>query len=270
MSTNDLEGRVYVVTGASSGVGLAAVRGLVARGAHVIGASRSGARGEASEGLALDLTDPEAILRATDEVRRARTALDGLVHAAGGIYFEPQISRFGVDRTWAVDYLGHVLLTRGLWSLLANAPRARIATVAGNPRFVRPAGFDPTALERAPTSGLAGAVLAMAMRVLWTHSLSRRCEGTRITALAFHPGLVRSNLVGNGPWIVRTSARLLNAWASPHCAIAVRCATDASLDRDSGSLIDPSGKAHRFPALEAHEATLTQISDRLIERAAPA
>ena len=270
MSSKDLEGQTFVVTGATSGVGLAAARGLVARGAHVIGGSRSGTRGEASEGLAIDLTDPAAIVRAASAVKRSHGRIAGLVHAAGGIYFEPMNTDFGVDRTWAVDYLGHVLLTRELWAPLTNAPRARIATVAGNPRFVRPASFDPTALERPPKNALAGAGLAMAMRVLWTRTLARRCEGTKVTALAFHPGLVRSNLVGQGPWLVRQSARLVNALASPECAIAIRCATDPSLDGHSGALIDPSGKAHRFVALEAHEAMLAEITDALLKRAVTA
>lgn len=264
MSSKDLEGQTFVVTGATSGIGLAATRGLVARGAHVIGGSRSGARGEASDGLAIDLTDPASIVRAAVEVRRSHAHLDGLLHAAGGIYFEAKSTPFGVDRTWAVDYLGHVLLTRELWTLLEAAPRARVATVAGNPRFVRPSSFDPTAIERAPRNGLEGAGLAMAMRVLWTRTLARRAAGTRVTALAFHPGLVRSNLVSGGPWLARQAARVVNAWASPECAIAIRCATDASLDRESGALLDPRGVAHRFAWREGDEARLAALTERAL------
>ncbi len=266
MTERDLDGRTVLVTGATSGVGLAAVRGLVARGANVLGASRSGAQGEATSGIALDLTDPASILRASAALVGTLPKLDGLVHGAGGIYWEPKPTGFGIDRSWAVNYLGHVLLTRELWPLLEAAPRGRVATVAGNPRFVRPGAFDPASVERTPRSALEGAGQAMTARVLWMHTLAKRTAGTRITVLAFHPGLVRSKLVHEGPLVFRAAARVVNGLASPTCEIAVRAAVDPELAAHNGALLDPSGAAHRFPALEARGDALSTITERRIAR----
>ncbi len=166
MAMRDSEGRGFVVTGATSGVGRAAVRGLVERGAEVIGASRSGARGDATAGLAMDLNDPGSLRRAAAELRSSRKHLDGLVNAAGAICWKPGATPFGVDQAWAVNYLGPVVLTRELWPLLEAAPRARVATVAGNPTFLRRLRFDPGLLATTPRSAMDAAGQAMAARVI--------------------------------------------------------------------------------------------------------
>ncbi len=106
------------------------------------------------------------------------------------MYWKPATTRFGVDRNWAVNYLGHVLLTRELWPLLAAAPRARVATVAGNPSFLGKLSLDPARLTATPRSGLDGAGEAMSARVIWTHTLARKQAGSRVTTIAFHPGLI--------------------------------------------------------------------------------
>ncbi len=61
--------------------------------------------------------------------------LDGIVHAAGGFYWEASPTKFGVDRAWAVNYLGHVMLTRALWAHSAPVGAEGVAAM----RMVPPA-----------------------------------------------------------------------------------------------------------------------------------
>jgi NAD(P)-dependent dehydrogenase (short-subunit alcohol dehydrogenase family) len=251
VTANDLAGKTFLVTGATSGVGRATVRGLVARGAEVVGASRSGAKGGASHGLSLDLCDPRSIRRVQTELSATRPHLDGVVYAAGGLYWEPSATELGVDRAWAVNDFGHVLLTRALWPLLTAAPRARVATVAGNPGFVRRAKLDPGSIRVGSGGAFAVAGRAMAARVLWTSRLARQCAGTRVTVLCFHPGFVRSNLGAGGPWWWRALAPVWSVLARPACEIAVSAASDATLDAANGALVDPSRRIHRFDELDA-------------------
>ncbi|AKV00133.1 putative oxidoreductase/Short-chain dehydrogenase [Labilithrix luteola] len=265
--TSSLGGKTFLVTGATSGVGLATVRGLVARGAEVLGASRSGAKGDATRGISLDLTVPSSIRRVQAELTSSRAHIDGLVHAAGGFYWEPSATEFGVDRAWAVNYLGHVMLTRALWSLLEAAPRGRVATVAGNPRLVRRAKLDSSAIERTSGGAFEVAGQALAARVAWTSRLARRTAGTRVTVLCFHPGSVRSNLGADGPWWWRALGPLWQTFASPTCNIAVSAASDPSLGEMNGALVDPSGRAHRFDDLDAALGdALETETDRLLSK----
>jgi NAD(P)-dependent dehydrogenase (short-subunit alcohol dehydrogenase family) len=265
---NSLVGRTFVVTGATSGVGLATVRGLVARGAEVLGASRSGAKGEATHGVALNLTDPSSIRRVQAELTSSRAHLDGIVHAAGGFYWEPSATGFGVDRAWAVNYFGHVMLTRALWPLLEAAPQGRVATVAGNPWLVRRVKLDPRTIERAVGGAFAVAGQATAARVLWTSRLARRAAGTRVTVLSFHPGFVRSNIGADGPWWWRTLAPLWRLFSQPTCDIAVSVASDASLGGANGALVDPHRRIHRFDDLDAVLGdALEAETDRVLAKA---
>ncbi len=235
----------------------------------MIGASRSGAKGDATSGLALDLSDPASIRRAVTDFAASHARLDGLINAAGAVYWKPATTAFGVDRTWAVNYLGHVLLTRELWPLLEAAPRARVATVAGNPRFLRSLTCDPAALTTTPRDGLRASGEAMAARVIWTHTLARKKRDSRVTVLAFHPGLVRSNLVSSeAPLFWRLLGGAMNSWASSTCEIATTAAVDPALDDESGRLIDPALKVHHFAQLEdaALGERLWTETERLLAR----
>ncbi|MGW5416091.1 SDR family NAD(P)-dependent oxidoreductase [Actinomadura geliboluensis] len=75
----ELDGRVYIVTGASAGIGAAAARLLAEEGAHVVGVARS------SADVAADLTDPAAAQRVVDAALARHGRLDGLVNNAGAL-----------------------------------------------------------------------------------------------------------------------------------------------------------------------------------------
>ncbi|MFD0684005.1 SDR family NAD(P)-dependent oxidoreductase [Actinomadura fibrosa] len=85
----ELEGRVYIVTGASAGIGEATARLLAAEGARVVGVARDTARvdaiGAGVSGVAADLTDPAAAQRVADAAAERHGRLDGLVNNAGGL-----------------------------------------------------------------------------------------------------------------------------------------------------------------------------------------
>ncbi|MGV9270610.1 SDR family NAD(P)-dependent oxidoreductase [Kitasatospora sp. NPDC003701] len=84
-----LTGKVVVVTGASAGIGAAAVRLLAAEGATVVGVSRSpegvAELGERVEALAADVTEPGAAGRVVERVLARHGRLDALVNNVGGL-----------------------------------------------------------------------------------------------------------------------------------------------------------------------------------------
>ncbi|MBT2206938.1 SDR family NAD(P)-dependent oxidoreductase [Actinomadura sp. NEAU-AAG7] len=77
----ELSGKVYIVTGASAGIGEATARLLADEGAHVVGVARR----PSGDGVAADLTDPSAAQRIVDTALDRHGRLDGLVNNAGAL-----------------------------------------------------------------------------------------------------------------------------------------------------------------------------------------
>ena len=152
MSTT-LAGKTILVTGATSGIGLATAEGLVRQGTDVIGVGRSISRCQTAEqrlaGLnsAVQVTYITADLTLQSEVRRlareipkilaarGRTALDGLVNNAGAFTYWLALTPEGFETQWAVNYLAPFLLTNELLPLLQAAPSARIVTVSSESHY---------------------------------------------------------------------------------------------------------------------------------------
>jgi NAD(P)-dependent dehydrogenase (short-subunit alcohol dehydrogenase family) len=215
-------GNVCVVTGATSGLGLATARELVRRGHTVVIVGRAAAKcAHVARGLALearpgcavdwlvaDFADQRAVRALAAEIARRYPDVDVLVNNAGATFRKRRITTDGVEMTLAVNHLGSFLLTTLLLDRLrANAP-ARIVNVASVGHERGRFDFTDLAMEHGyrPIAAYNRSKLA---NVLFTYELARRLEGTGVTANAVHPGLVRTALGDhNGP-VRRMGWRLL-------------------------------------------------------------
>lgn len=184
----DQRGRVAVVTGANSGIGLATARALAAKGATVVFACRDGERAAdaartvpGAEVLTLDLGDLQSVREAAAELRQRRPRVDLLVNNAGVTGVGGR-SRDGHEIQFAVNHLGHFAFTGLILDRLVAAPAARIVTVSSIAhRFGKV--DDLEALRGAyGRSKLAN--------LLFTYALQRRlaASGARAIAVAAHPG----------------------------------------------------------------------------------
>src|SRR5690349_23884062 len=131
MNLDDQTGRTYVITGANSGIGLAAARQLAAKGAKIVLAVRNSQKGaEAAERIegetevrALDLADlasVRAFAQATTE------PFDVLVNNAGVMNVPFARTADGFEMQIGTNHLGHFALT----NLLLPQIRDRVVTVA--------------------------------------------------------------------------------------------------------------------------------------------
>ena len=147
----DLTGKTAFVTGCNSGLGLETMRVLALRGAHVIGAARTlekaqkacaGVEGRTTP-VAVELTDFDTIVAAAAEVRRTTDAIDMLILNAG-IMALPELETVnGVERQFAVNHLGHFLLTEHLLPVVTAAPAGRVVVVSsGAHRWAGEEGLD--------------------------------------------------------------------------------------------------------------------------------
>ncbi len=200
-----MRGKVVVITGGNSGIGLAAAREIAARGATVVITARSEMKGatavdlirrssgnDATTVLPLDLASFASIRAFAERVLDQYDRLDVLVNNAGGLLSQRQLTREGYEMTFGVNHLGHFLLTDLLRERLEASAPSRIINVSSiGHRFGSISFADPMYERRRynPTEAYNQSKLA---NVLFTAELAKRLHGTGVTANSLHPGAVRT------------------------------------------------------------------------------
>ena len=215
-----MEGKLCVVTGATAGIGKGTCLGLARLGATVVMVSRNAQRGEAvraelvtASGNAkisvelADMADQRAVRALAARLIAAHPVIDVLVHSAGAMFYERGLTVDGVERNFAVNYLGAFLLTQQLRAHLVASGPARIVCVSGDYHRKARLDFDDLQLERRfhPLRAAARATLAKAT---FSSEMARRLVGTEVTCNALHPGAVRSELTRDLPLPLRVLAAL--------------------------------------------------------------
>jgi NAD(P)-dependent dehydrogenase (short-subunit alcohol dehydrogenase family) len=239
-----MRGRVCLVTGGSSGVGRATATGLARLEATVLLVSRDPGRGERGaeeirrdsgnpnvEFLACDLSLQREVRRLAREVGKRFPALHVLANCAGYLNLRRELTEEGIERTLAVDYLAHFLLTRLLLDRLRTGAPSRVITVAGGPSALRRMRFRFELLE---SGGMTSALQAALARALFSFELARRLQGSGVTANAFHPGLVRTRLDRNLSWPLRLPVRLASPLLRADCPASVHVASSPRVEGQSG------------------------------------
>ncbi|MFF3464860.1 oxidoreductase [Streptomyces sp. NPDC002619] len=207
----DQSGRIAVVTGANSGLGYVTARELARKGARVVLACRSEARGN------------EAVDRVVGEVPGARVEfggldlgdlgsvrdfvawfpydrLDLLVNNAGVMAPPYGITADGFETQFGVNHLGHFALTGLLLPAVLSTPGARIVTVSSFMHVLANIDIDDLNSERRYRRWVAYGRSKTA-NLLFTHELGRRlaASGADVVAAAAHPGYAATNLQTAGP-----------------------------------------------------------------------
>ena len=194
-----LAGRTVAITGANSGLGLAAARAMAGRGASVWMLVRDEAKGEAARDeviaatgnddvsvLLADLGDLASVRDVAAELRANVSSLDVLVHNAGALYDTRRESTDGIELTLQVHVVAPFLLTAELVEPLAAAG-GRIITVASGGMYTQPLTLDDlqSAHDYKGTTAYARAKRA---QVLLTEEWAERLAPRGITVHAMHPG----------------------------------------------------------------------------------
>jgi retinol dehydrogenase 12 len=203
-----LKEKTYVLTGATSGIGLAAATLLAERGAFLIGVGRSAERCSKVESqlrsafpqaqveyCVADLSLQEQVRRLADDIRarlqdRHQNSLDGLINNAGTFTYWMTLTPEGFEMQWALNHLAPFLLTHELLPLLLAAPAARVVTVSSGSHYNTRLKWNDIQLRRGYNCLLAYKQTKLA-NVLFTAELNRRLGSqSTLHAFAADPGLV--------------------------------------------------------------------------------
>lgn len=197
----ELRGRVCVVTGATSGIGLETARGLAQAGASVLMIARDRERGvdaaaqidvEGGPGsvelLIGDLADQGDVRTLARRLFDEHDRLDVLIHNAAAVNATRRVTPGGIEATLAVNHLAPFLLTNLLTPILRGTPRSRVITVSSYMHTrVKDIAWDDLQAER-DYSAAATYNLTKLFNLLFTYELARRLDNTTVTANALHPG----------------------------------------------------------------------------------
>ena len=199
----DLAGKTALVTGCNSGLGLETMRVLALRGAHVIGAARTQEKAEQAcagvEGtttpLAVELTDLPGIVTAAAEVAAMDVPLDMLILNAG-IMQLPELSLTnGVERQFAVNHVGHFLLTLKLLEQVVAAPAGRVVVVSSGAHRWATNGIRFDNLDGSQDYDPREAYgVSKTANGLFSRELARRLADTNASSNSLHPGVIPTNL----------------------------------------------------------------------------
>lgn len=268
-SARELDGRVALVTGSNTGIGLETARGLLARGAHVIFACRTEEKAReamadcaASTGsdrmelLVLDLADLDSAKRAAAELAARDTPLHILINNAGLAGQRGQTAQ-GFELAFGTNHLGHFAFTLPLLDTLRASAPARIVNVSSQShRSAKAIDWDALRGKTQSLTGVPEYGVSKLCNVLFTTELARRLEGTGVTAHALHPGVIASDIWRRIPWPFERIAKMFMKSTDDGAATSLYCATAPELAEVSGRYYDdcterkPSRLA-RDPALAA-------------------
>ena len=196
-----MEGKLVVITGATSGLGLAAARGFTGLGATVWLAVRDQPRGEQTRARLLeqypganvtvglcDLSRLDAVRQFAERFATEASRLDVLVNNAGVLTPERQLSADGIELTLATNVIGPFLLTQLLLPLLEASAPSRVINVSSGGMYTQKLNVDDLQTERRPFDGPAVYARTKRAEVVLTEMWARRLAGTGVSVHAMHPG----------------------------------------------------------------------------------
>jgi NAD(P)-dependent dehydrogenase (short-subunit alcohol dehydrogenase family) len=205
-----MQGKVCMVTGATSGIGKATALSLAQMGATVVMVGRDRAKGEAvlreiktksgneAVGLLLaDLSSQESIRQLIESFRQRYTQLHVLINNAGVYMLTRRETVDGLEMTFAVNQLAPFLLTNLLLEVLKASAPARIVNVSSGSHEVGYINMDDLQSEKRYSFMRPYGQSKLAL-VLFTYELARRLEGTGVTVNCLHPGFVATNIGQSG------------------------------------------------------------------------
>ena len=260
LSGVDLQGRIIVVTGASTGLGEETTRALAAHGAHVVMAVRDLDRGAAAaarvretnaeaslEVLRLDLGSLASVREFAAEFLAAHDRIDVLINNAGVMACPYGTTVDGFELQFGTNHLGHFLLTNLLVPALLKGTGARVISLSSRGHAFSDIDLSDPNFQRTEYGEFVAYGRSKTANALFAVGFDRRYADQGIHAFSVHPGGIHTELGRHMTPEVLTqlsgrlseSGRRFNWKTIPQgAATSVWAATAAELDAHGGAYLE--------------------------------
>jgi NAD(P)-dependent dehydrogenase (short-subunit alcohol dehydrogenase family) len=200
-----LDGKLILVTGASSGIGRAVAVSLARLGADLLLVGRNEVRLAATHRSAastrgggrivparVDLVDPGGVSSFAEGVLGSESRLDGVIHCAGALYADYRTAADGTELTLSTHVVAPFRLSLLLSPLLFATPLSVIVTMSSGGMYAQ--RFDLNDLELTPDGyrGVTAYARAKRAQVVLAHEWDRRWRHEGVASYAMHPGWVQT------------------------------------------------------------------------------
>jgi NAD(P)-dependent dehydrogenase (short-subunit alcohol dehydrogenase family) len=205
-----VKNKVVLITGSSSGIGLATAEALANQGAQIILVARNEQKlKEAAQHIqqktgnshlkyyTADFSSQQSIRNMAERVKNDHETIDVLINNAGGTFPKFMLSADGLEMTIATNHFAYFLLTNLLLDKIKKSDYARIVNVASASHYNGKIDFESFKKDKGYFVMTAYAQSKLA-NVLFTAELAERLKGTQVTVNCLHPGFVKTDIGNKG------------------------------------------------------------------------
>ncbi|KAA0703527.1 Retinol dehydrogenase 13 [Triplophysa tibetana] len=282
-----LDRKTVVITGGNNGIGKETAREMARRGARVVMACRDLTSAEnAADSIRrstgngnvvvrhLNLASLYSVRQFAKELIATEERLDILINNAGVMMCPKWTTEDGFETQFAVNHLGHFLLTNLMLGMLKRSSPSRVVNVSSIAHVGGKIEFDDLFFDKSPYSPLVSYKQSKLANILFSRELARRMKGTGVSSYSLHPGVIRTGLGRHiESWfpmlktVMTLPSMLLMKTPWQGAQTSIYCAVTEGLERKSGCYF--SDCADKDPAPEGKDDAvarrLWEESARLVE-----
>jgi len=206
LTSNNMKGKICLVTGATSGIGKVTATALAALGSQVVITGRNQQKidyvvrdiisqtgNQEISGECADFSDLEQVRRLAESFKERFSRLDVLVNNAGAFYNTRLETPYGVEMTLLVNHLAPFLLTDLLLETIQNSAPARIVNVSSDAHAYGTMDFNDLGFKRG-YFGIKAYARSKLANVFFSYELAKKLPAYEVTVNALHPGHVATDI----------------------------------------------------------------------------
>lgn len=240
-----MEGKIVLITGATSGIGKETAIGLADLGATIIFTSRNVNKGEKIRDeitnstnndrvhmLKCDLASFESIRNCCKEFNKKYGELHVLINNAGVWDHKRRISKDGIENIFAVNYLAPFLMTNLLIDILKKSKPSRIINITSGLHYGTINFKDIEFKKR--FSGMKAYRQSKLGLILFTRLLAKNLEETGVAVNCVQPGMTNTNLARDAGMFSKTMFKLMGKDAQKAAETSIFLASSSNLENITG------------------------------------